>query len=393
MPQNKTPQFREISKIVTGIDVSPIKKMELLAREVAGSVSLAQGIPSFDTPVHIREAAIKAINDNLVDRYTPGYGIDPLREAICKKLAEDNQIEAAPEQVVVSHGALEGLMAVFLAILNPGDEVVVSSPNYSSHLNQITIAGGKAVCVPLDEEETWKFNPQTLEAAITNKTKALLLCNPSNPTGKVYSKEELESIVNIVKKHNLYIVTDEIYEYFTYDGTKHYSIGSFPQVADQTISVFGVSKSYAMTGWRIGYVVANKDLAYQIFKIHDSLVTCPTAVSQYAALAAITGPKDDVNRFKEAFNRRRDIVVSAFEQTDKAELTKPQGSYFALVKINPPIEDIEFAKEMLINGKVSAIPGSCFGKGGESHLRVSFGVEDERLKEGLKRMIDYLEKR
>ena len=392
MKQKKSYAGR-LSRVVAAIDVSPIKKMELLARQTEGVISLAQGIPSFETPNHIKDAVKQAIDQDLCNRYTPGFGIEPLREAICAKLKRDNNIVATTEQIVVTHGAIQALMAIFIAILDDGAEIVILTPDYATHITQAIIAGRghKPVLVPLDESRGWRFDSAALERAITKKTRALLLCNPSNPTGKTYTCDELKEIASIAKKHGLFIIVDEMYEYFTFGDCQHTSIGSFPEVADQTISVFGVSKSYAMTGWRIGYLVAAKELAYEIFKVQDSLITCPAAVSQYAALAALTGPHNIVSHFKGEFAKRRGIVMEMLKDSKRISLVEPQGAYYAFLKLNFPVDDFAYAKEMLLQAGVAAIPGSAFGLGGEGHLRVSFGVAEDRLREGMRRLIDYTE--
>lgn len=382
------------SVITSSIEVSAIKRLELMGRQVEGSVSLAQGIPSFETPKHIKKAAKDAIDKGLSDKYTAGYGIEELRVALAKKLKRDNNIAVDPSQVMVTHGGIEALMAVFISILNPGDEIIIITPDYASHITQTIIAhhGGKPVFVPLDEKNDWAFDPERLEGAITQNTKAVLICNPSNPIGKVYTEKELKSLADVAIRHNLYIITDEMYEYFTFDGTKHISIASFPEVADRTISVFGLSKSYAMTGWRIGYVVAGREMSKQIFKVHDSLVTCPTAVSQYAALAAIEGSQDCVGEFSQAFKKRRQIVVDELAKTDMISLVVPKGAYYAFPKIHSEIDDYELAVRLVKEAGVSTVPGSAFGLGGENHLRISFGCEEKQLKEGLRRLVQFLEK-
>lgn len=380
--------------VVASIDVSAIKKIQLLANEEKGVISLAQGIPSFNTPTHISNAAKKAIDEHVVDKYTSGYGIDPLREAIVKKLKKDNKIDVEKSQVIVTHGGIEALMAVFMALLNPSDEVIVLTPDYASHITQTRIArhGGVPVFVPLQEtEKGWELDPKELEGRVSQNTKAILVCNPCNPTGKVYSMEELKAIAQIANKYNLFIITDEMYEYFTFN-KPHISIGSFPEVKDRTISIFGLSKTYAMTGWRIGYIVASRPLITQIFKVHDSLVTCPTAVSQYAALAALTGDQTPVKQFNESFIKKSKIVMDALSKTKKASCVTPEGAYYAFVKLNFPVDDYEFAVRLLHEGKVAVVPGSAFGTGGENHVRISFGGDETLLKEAMKRFVDFIEK-
>lgn len=390
-----THSYPKASDAVANIDISSIKKMQLLANKDEKIISLAQGVPFFNTADFIKRAAKKAIDENLADKYTSGYGIEPLREAIVNKVKQDNNIKADVSQVIVTHGGIEALMSVFIALFNPSDEIVVLTPDYASHITQTQIVrhGGIPTFVPLTETpEGWKLDPERLEGAITQRTKAILLCNPCNPTGKVYTLPELQEIARIALEYNLFIITDEIYEYFVFDGKKHISIGSLPEIADRVISIFGLSKSFAMTGWRIGYIVADKRLISQIIKVHDSLVTCPTAVSQYAALAALKGKLDVVEGYRKEFIKRRQIVLETFSKTDKLELIKPEGTYYAFAKVAGDVDDYDLCIRLLREAKVAVVPGSAFGPGGESHIRISFGGEEDKLKVGLDRLIGYLEK-
>jgi len=388
--------FIEPAALTSSIEISAIKRVQLMAKADKNVISLAQGIPSFATPDHVKNAAIEAIKKGDVDKYTSGYGIDELRDAIVTKVKRDNNITAMRDQVIVTHGGIEAMMATFIALLNPTDEIIVLSPDYASHITQTQIArhGGRPIYVPLNEtEKGWVLDAQKVEAAVTQRTKAILMCNPCNPTGKVYTLEELKELTRIAKKFNLFIISDEIYEYFTYDNKKHISIGSLPEATDRVISIFGVSKSYAMTGWRIGYIVANRDLIAQIMKIHDSLVTCPTAVSQYAALGAITGKQDTVLEFKQAFAKRRQIVLDALKDSKKLQLVSPEGSYYAFIKVAGDVDDYDLSMRLLHEAKVAVVPGSAFGLGGESHIRISFGGEEKEIYEGMKRLVSYVEKR
>jgi aminotransferase len=365
-----------------------------MAKADKNVISLAQGIPSFAAPNHVKNAAIDAIKKGLADKYTTGYGIDELREAIVAKVKRDNNITATKDQVIVTHGGIEAMMATFITLLNPSDEIIVLSPDYASHITQTQIArhGGRPIYVPLTEtEKGWILDSEKVESAVTQRTKAILMCNPCNPTGKVYMLEELRKLAEISRKFNLFIISDEIYEYFTYDKKKHISIGSLPEAADRVISIFGVSKSYAMPGWRIGYIVANKDLIVQIIKIHDSLVTCPTAVSQYAALAAITGKKDAVSEFQKEFAKRRQIVMEALNNSKKLNLISPEGAYYAFIKVAGDVDDYDLSMRLLHEAKVAVVPGSAFGLGGESHIRVSFGGEEKEIREGMRRLVNYIE--
>ncbi len=386
---------KEPSYVASSIEVSAIKRLQLMAESQEDVISLAQGIPSFNTDDSIKEAAIEAIKSGKTDKYTSGYGIDALREAIVTKVRKDNKIIVSKDQVLVTHGAIEALMATFIALLNPNDEIIVLTPDYASHITQTRIArhGGRPIFVPLTETENgWIFDSSKVEGAITQQTKAILVCNPCNPTGKVYTYDELQQIARIAIQYNLFIISDEIYEYFTFDSKKHISIGSFKEVSDRVISIFGVSKSYAMTGWRIGYIIANKKLITQIFKIHDSLVTCPTAVSQYAALAAIKGKQTMVAQYKEAFEKRRAVVVEVLNKSQKIKLVTPEGAYYAFAKVEGNIDDYDLAVRLIHEAKVAIVPGSAFGLGGESHIRISYGLDEDKLREGLKRLVEYIDK-
>lgn len=387
--------LKDASRTTNSIGISAIKEIELLARSQKDVISLAQGTPDFLTEDSIKLAAKKAMDAGLTDKYATGFGITPLREALVKKIENENNIKTTAEQVIVTHGGIEALMAIFMALLNVEDEVLVLSPDYASHITQIILAthGGRPVFVPLIEGgKEWMLDPQRLEDAVTPRSKAILICNPCNPTGKVYSRQELEWVAKIALKYNLYIITDEMYEKFVYDNRQHVSIGSFKEVADQTITVFGFSKTYAMTGWRIGYVTASKNLINQIFKIHDCLITCPTVVSQYAALEALTGKQDMVEHYKKEYIKRRQIVLDYLERSDKLTYTIPQAAYYTFPKFKNEILDREIVLRMLKEAKVAVVPGSAFGKGGESHIRISFACNGKNLEEGMERFMNFVEK-
>lgn len=386
---------KQTSEIVSSIDISAIKKIQLMANEEKGVISLAQGIPSFFTSKHIKEAVKTAMDKNLTDKYSTGYGIDELRKAIVEKLARDNNIRVSPSQIIVTHGGIEALMAVFMAVCNPSDEIIILTPDYASHITQVRIArhGGRPIFVPLKETPNgWVLDSEKIEASITQNTKAILVCNPCNPTGKVYSLEELKEIARIANEHNLFIITDEMYEYFTFDNKKHISIGSLPGTQERTISIFGVSKSYAMTGWRIGYIAASKRLIPEIFKVHDSLITCPTVASQYAALAALKGDQQIVKEYAKAFEKRRQIVLDALSETKKFNSIIPEGAYYAFPQFVAEVDDVEIATRLIYEAKVAVVPGSAFGLGGQNHVRISFGGEEKLLKEGMKRFVEFVEK-
>lgn len=394
----RPPVLRTPSKITAQIDVSAIKRIQIISDQTPGTISLAQGKPSLPTPTHIRDAAKRAIDEGKSDAYTIGYGIPELRKSIAEKVTRDNGIPTKPENVIVTHGAIEALMATFITLFDPDDELIIITPDYASHITQFQVAanGSKSVFVPLRFDKTgrsWYLDPDRLESAVSPKTKAILFTNPSNPTGHVFTEKELRAIAECAKRHNLFVITDEIYEYFVYDGKKHISIGRFEDIRDRVISVFGVSKSYCMTGWRIGYVVAHEKLIREIFKVHDCLVTCPAAVSQHAALAAIAGSKKPVEQFRREYEELRNIVVKELGKSKRISFAVPEGAYYALVKVDGVSDDVAYALELIQKAKVAVVPGSAFGLGGDGFFRISFCYGEKHVREGLSRFINYVEKR
>ncbi|GIW62876.1 MAG: hypothetical protein KatS3mg090_0989 [Patescibacteria group bacterium] len=378
------------------LDVSAIKKIEYYSKEFKDVVSLAQGTPASATDKAIREAAKYAIDKGLVDKYTSGYGIDQLRELLVKKLKHENNLpNINKNNIIVTHGAAEGLMAIFLALFRRNDEIVVITPDYASHLTQIRISrkGGRPVFLPMQiKNGGWSFSLDKLESIITVNTKAILICNPSNPTGKVYSREELEGILEIAQKYNLLVITDEIYEKFVYGKKQHISFASLSNAFERTISIFGFSKSFSMTGWRIGYIVADESIIKNIFKVHDALITCPTAVSQYAAIAALENSDRIVQRLKEEYEEKRKLCISLLKDNPKIEFAHPDGAYYLFFKIKGVDDDFKFALRLIEEAGVAIVPGSAFGLGGEGFFRIAFCRERESIIEGIERLNNYLKK-
>lgn len=386
----------EASHIAMSLDMTAIKKIQLMSQKIPGAISLAQGVPSFATPGYVKKAAQEAIEEGFSDKYTPSFGIEQLREEIAKKVSAFNKIKATKDTIIVTHGATEAMMAIFMSLFNLDDEIIILTPAYATHLTQVRLTrnAGKPIMVPLSETENgWELNISRIEASITRQTKAILFSNPTNPIGKVYTEEELRAVADLAKRYNLFILSDEMYEYFTFDNKKHISIGSFPDVADRTISVFGLSKTYAMTGWRIGYIVADKHIRDEIVKVNDAIITSPTAVSQYAALTALQGGKDTIVQFQKEFEQRRDMVVEELMKTDKLSFEVTEGGYYIFPKLEVEIDDYDFAVEMLKQAKVGVVPGSAFGIGGENHIRISFGGDTEQVREGVQRFVQYINKK
>ncbi|HEQ99549.1 MAG TPA: pyridoxal phosphate-dependent aminotransferase [candidate division Zixibacteria bacterium] len=363
--------------------------MTRLSKEVEDVAFLSWARPTAGTPKHIGEAAIKAIIDGSVGGYSENAGLVRLREAIVEKLKRDNQVEAEISQILVTVGAIEGLSAAVMAIIDPGDEVLLFTPTYSTHIRQVVIASGTPVLVPTIEEKGFALDFDAIKKAITPKTKAIFCCSPNNPTGTVFSKEDLQKLAEIALQHNLMIITDEAYEYFVYDGLEHFSLASIPEMKRHVISCYTFTKTYAMTGWRIGYLHADESLIPQITKAHIPFAICAPVVSQYAALAALEGPQDCISEFKAHYLAARDLMCQRLDQLDSIfSYHKPGGSYLMFPKIllEEGRDSMTFCKDLLERGKVSTTPGIAFGPTGESHLRLSFCVSDEEINKAFDRI-------
>jgi len=382
-----------ISNRVLKIKKSAIHEMTRLSKEIDDVAFLSWAKPTSDTPDHIKKAAVDAINKGLVGGYSENAGILQLRQEIAKKLQKDNNIDANPSQLIVTIGAVEGLSAAIMACIDPGDEVILPSPTYSTHIRQVQIASGKPVLVPTIEEKGFELDLEEIKNAITPKTKAIMYCSPSNPTGTVFSEKTLRKLADIALEHNLMIITDEAYEYFTYDGHKHFSIGSIPEMKKNTISCFTFTKSYAMTGWRIGYLHTDETFIPQIKKAHIPFAICTTVASQYAALAALQGPQDCIKIFRQKYLSARDLMCKRLDDLSSVfEYQKPRGSYLMFPKIltEEGKDSTTFCKKLLKEAKVSTTPGIAFGPTGEEHLRLSFCVPEEMINKAFDRMETYL---
>jgi len=383
---------QRIAKRVADMPKSAIHEMTRLSKEIEDVSFLSWAKPTSGAPVHIRDAAIEAINKGLCDGYSVSGGLPELREEISIKLKRDNNIDAQASQIIVTVGAIEGLAASIMAVVNPGDEVILPTPTYSTHANQVMLASGIPVFVPTIEDEGFKLDVDAIRAAVTPKTKAILYCSPSNPTGTVFSEDELRAVAEIALEHDLYIITDEAYEYFVFDDHKHFSIGSIPEVRKNVISCFTFTKTYAMTGWRIGYLVADEELIPQISKAHIPLAICSPVASQYAALAALRGSQDCITEFRNHYLNARNLMCERLDRLSNVfDYQKPGGSYLMFPKILLPEgkDSQEFCVKLLREARVSTTPGGDFGPTGEGHLRMSFCVPNEMVNKAFDRMEEY----
>lgn len=362
----------KFSDNVARIDTSGIRKIF----EAAGSdaINLGLGQPDFDTPEHIKAAAIKAINEGFTG-YTVGSGIPELREALSFKFKEENGFSVSPEEIIVTSGASEALTIALAALLNHGDEVLISNPGFVSYNALTEIMNGKAVGVPLAENLTMK--PEAVLEKITPKTRAIILNSPSNPTGTVASRADVKALAEIADDHNITIISDEVYEYFIYEG-EHVSPASY---SDNVITVNATSKSYAMTGWRLGYVAARKDYIGQMLKVHQYIQACANSVAQKAAYVAVTGPKDSVNAMREEFRKRRDVLVKGLNELGM-ECALPRGAFYAFPKVSNSAE----VASKLISNDIIVVPGTAFGSEGDGYIRISYAASMKDIEKSLRVM-------
>ncbi len=355
---------------IAGIDISGIRK----AFETASGkfFNLGLGEPDFDTPAHVKEAAIRALNAGFTS-YTSNKGIEELRAAICDKFKRDNNFSVSPEEIIVTSGASEALHIALLAVVERGDEVLIPNPGSVSFAPLTKLAEAKPVGVPLSESEGFTMPSEAVKEKITSKTKALIINSPANPTGAVESEENIKALVDIAHDHRITIISDEVYEHLIYDGLKHISPARFSDAG--VITVNAVSKTYAMTGFRLGYLAAREEYVEQMLKIHQYIQACASSISQHAALAAISGPQDGVAEMRSEFKRRRDFAVDALRDMEMTFNT-PKGAFYIFPRVGDEQEFVDTLKQR----GVIVTPGSAFGTMGKNHVRISYAASFDDLK-------------
>ena len=387
-------------------NISPSITLEITAKanelksQGIDVVSFGAGEPDFNTPENIIEAAIKAMKDGKT-KYTPAGGILQLKETICNKFKNDNNLEYKPSQIIVSTGAKQSLANTFMAILNPGDEVLIPVPYWVSYPELVKLADGVPVFVNTDEKDNYKYTIESLNSALTSKTKAILLNSPNNPTGTIYNKEELVEIAEFAKENDLIIISDEIYEKLIYDGNEHISIASLSQDAyERTIVINGVSKTYAMTGWRLGYAAASEQIVKHMTSIQSHMTSNVNTITQYAAIEALNGPVEDLNNMVKEFESRRNFMIEKLNSIDGISIIKPNGAFYIMVNISEYLNNslngtnisnsLDFAKVLLEEEKVAVIPGSGFGL--DNYVRLSYATSKEIIGKGIERISSFLNK-
>lgn len=374
------------------------KSSEMKAQGV-DVINLSVGEPDFNTPDHIKEAAKKAIEDNF-SRYSPVPGYPELRKAIVAKLKNENGLDYSMSEILVSNGAKQSVCNTVMALVNDGEEVIIPAPYWVSYPQMVKLAGGTPVIVNAGFDQDFKMTPEQLEAAITPKTRMLILCSPSNPTGSVYSKEELEALAEVIKRHEgLYVLADEIYEHINYVG-HHESIAQFPGMKERSIIVNGVSKAYAMTGWRIGFIAAPEWIVKGCSKLQGQYTSGPCSVSQKAAEAAYTTSQECVETMRKAFERRRDLIVSLAKEIPGLEVNFPQGAFYLFPKCSSfygksyegrKIEtSTDLAMFLLEEGHVATVGGDAFGD--PECFRMSYATSDDNIREAMRRIKETLAK-
>ena len=372
------------------------KSNELKAQGV-DVINLSVGEPDFHTPDHIKEAAKRAVDENFTF-YTPVPGYMSLRKAVAEKLKRENGLDFTPEQIVVSGGAKQALCNVILSTINPGDEVIIPTPAWVSYVEMVKLAEGVNVLVPADITQNFKITPTQLEAAITDKTRMVLICSPSNPTGSVYTKEELQGLVDVIAKYpNILVLADEIYEHINFTGS-FTSLGSFKEIADRVVIINGVSKAYAMTGWRIGYCAAPLAIAKACTKLQGQYTSGSSSIAQKAAEAAYTGSQDCVAQMCAAFKRRRDLVVSLAREIPGVKVNEPQGAFYLFPEVSSFLgkkygdkvisTSGELAMFLLEVGHVATVDGAAFCLPG--YIRLSYATSDDNIREAMRRIKETL---
>lgn len=370
--------------------ISPIKEMAILADSIRGTVSLGYGLPSFQTPEHIREAVrASLIEDTEIGKYPQTKGLPELRRAISDKLETQWNISVDPqEEILVTVGAQQAVATALQAIVDPGDEVILLSPCFSSHIDQVLLTGGVPTFVHLIEEEGWRLRPEAVEKAINSRTKVIVINSPNNPTGAVFNETDLRAIGDLAVAHNLMVLVDETYNFLTYEELAPFSMFAIQPLRRNLIGCYSFSKEYAMTGWRVGYLCAEPGIIQEILKIHDATVVTAPRISQIAALAAIRGPQDCVAGFRSELAERRELMCRGLDRLQQMfSYNKPDGAYYILPKIKiANVNSFDFALRLLYEAKVVTTPGDAFGPAGSGHLRLCFSVMPEEINEAFERL-------
>lgn len=383
-----------VSERVADMAISAIKEMAIRSAKVQDAASLTWGLPSFRTPEHIlRSVASRLETDPEIGKYSLPDGLVELREAVVDTHFNLTGIKADPNQnVMITAGNMEGLNTLFHVIIDPGDEVIVTDPGFVSHFQQIRLCGGTPVFWKLDEARDWRLNVEALPDLITKKTKAIVLVSPSNPTGKIFLEEELRRVGQIARERGLLIILDDPYSHFTYENKgQYFNLACLPELTEHIAYLFTFSKTYAMSGWRIGYMIVPERLKREVLKVHDSTIICAPRISQVAGLAALTEEPVHHAEFEKILGRRRSLICARLDRVPHVfRYVKPEGAYYVFPEIVAKHNDsFEFSIKLLENAAVTVTPGSAFGPTGEHHVRMAYCVADETIEKAFDRIERY----
>jgi len=381
-------RLKKINPSSTLAITSKAKKLKSEGKDI---VTFAAGEPDFDTPDFIKNAAIEALKSGFT-KYTPTTGTPELKKLICQKFKKDNSLEYAPDQIIVSNGAKHSIYNALMVLLNKGDEVLIPLPYWVSYPEMVNLCEATPRFIKTSAVNSFKITLTDLKKHITPKTKVLIINSPSNPTGSVYNRTELEEIARVCVDKNIFVISDEIYEKIIFDGAKHESIGSFNKdIYDLTVTVNGLSKSHSMTGWRIGYLGAPSDVANAISNLQDHSTSNPNSIAQKAAAAALSAPEDFTLKLCQEFQRRRDYLADRLKGIKKMSFTLPQGAFYMFCGISKTgLNSMDFARRLLEEEYVSVIPGASFGM--DDHIRISFATSMDELRKGMDRIEKWVEK-
>lgn len=383
-----------VSRIEQSITLAITAKAKAMKAEGIDVIGMSAGEPDFDTPDNIKQAAIKAINDGIT-KYTPAAGLPALRKAVAEKFEKDNGLSYKPEEIIVSCGAKHSVFVAIMALVDEGDEVIIPTPYWVSYPEMVKVPGGKPVIVETLPENEFKLTAEQLREAVTPRTKALIMNSPSNPSGMVYTRDELLALVEVLRELEIYTISDEIYEKILYDGAEHYSIASLdPKVFSRTITINGVSKSYSMTGWRIGYAGGPLEVIKAMGKLQSQETSNPCSISQMATIEALTGPQDSVGIMVKAFDERRTCLVEGLNSMEGVTCVKPKGAFYAFPDFSAHYGksangkvingSVDLSSYLLEEMKVGVVPGAGFGA--DAHMRISYATSMDAIKKALARI-------
>ncbi|MCR4436617.1 MAG: pyridoxal phosphate-dependent aminotransferase [Clostridiales bacterium] len=380
-----------ISNIAREVTNSPIRRMFNIASTMSDVINFTVGEPDFVTPKNIIDAAVRSLRDGQT-KYTLNAGIPPLRKAIQKRMKENYSMDVDPDkEIIVTAGGMEALFLCMMVLINPGDEVIISDPHWSNYPRQVQMCGGIPRFVKVYEEDGFIYNVDHVKKAVNKKTKAIIINSPANPTGGVADRETLKEIAKIAVENDLIVISDEVYQHFLYEGAEFVSISTFEGMKERTVIIDSFSKTYAMTGWRVGYAVGPEEVIKNMVKYQENVIGCVNSSAQFAAIEALEGTQEPLKHMIDRYTERRKIMVEGINHIEKLSCIRPKGAFYAFVNISgSKMGSEEFAVRLLKSTGVVVVPGSGFGEAGEGYVRLSYATSEENISEGLKRMEEFM---